>query len=297
VSLKQDYKYIKFEQPSDGLTAITLNRPDKRNALHEPMAKELEIALKSLELDPAAKVVVLKGEGPSFCSGWDLDSQKAEARETLTDASKQMFQELETQFYGTLANVQRILWESPVVSIAQVQGYAIESGMSLALNCDLVIAAEDAKFLWRPVGGAGMLWHLWPWTIGLRKTKELLFEGNFVTGPEAEQLGMINKCVPLEDLNGEVQRRATRISQKPREFLYLDKVSINNAFEAMGMRLACNTSALSHVLSHLTVPSAGLRDRLAKGTKEEVREILDQRASPFTREPPRPKKTGEAEDG
>jgi enoyl-CoA hydratase len=284
VSLNQDYKYIKFERPEEGIGVIILNRPHKRNALMEPMVSEMADVLRSLMTDITAKVVVIKGEGPSFCSGWDLDAQKEEAQETQSDASKLMFQELETQFYGTFPRFQRLLWESPIVSISQVQGYAIESGMSLALTCDLVVAADDARFFWRPVGGAGMLWHLWPWTVGLRKTKELLFEGNYVLGKEAEQMGMINKSVPLESLDEEVMRRARRIAEKPREFLYLDKVSVNTAFEAMGLDIACKSSAIAHILSHFTVPSMGLRKKLEKGTKGEVREALDRRASPFTRD-------------
>lgn len=280
----RDYQYIKFEQPEEGISLITLNRPEKRNALTETMMKELEDALTSLEHDTAARVVILKGEGPSFCSGWDLNMQKEEAQKTRSDASKIMFQELETQFYGTLANVLRLLWSSPIVSIAQIQGYAIESGLALALTCDLVVAAKDARFLWRPVGGAGMLWNLWPWTIGLRKTKELLFEGNYVTGNEAEQMGMINRSVPMKSLNQEVIKLAIRIAKKPREFLYLDKVSVNTAFEAMGLHEACNSSAISHILSHLTVPSIALRKTLKDSTKAELRKTLDLRASPFTRD-------------
>jgi len=284
MSLEQNYKYINFKQREGGIGIITLNRPEKRNALMEPMVEEIRAVLEFMEHDPSSKVLILKGAGPSFCSGWDLDTQQKEAEETQLDASKMMFQELETQFYGTLAKVQQLLWESPVVSIAQVQGYAIESGMALALKCDLVFAAEDARFFWRPVGGAGMLWHLWPWTIGLRKTKEILFEGNYVTGKEAEEMGMINKSVPLEALEDEVNSRANRITKKPREFLYLDKVSVNTAFEAMGIHEVCKGSAIAHILSHLTVPSIDLRQKLMKGTKEQVREDLDRRASPFNRD-------------
>jgi enoyl-CoA hydratase len=284
VSAKQNYKFIKFERPGEGLSVLTLNRPQKRNALTEPMAKEIGDVLNLLEHDTTVKVVIIKGEGPSFCSGWDLNEQKEQAQGTKLDASMLMFQELEIQFYGTMAKILRLLWDSPVVSIAQVQGYAIESGLALALMCDLVIAADDARLFWRPVGGAGMLWHLWPWTIGLRKTKELLFEGNYVTGEEAEQMGMINRSVPLESLNEEVEKRAMRIAEKPREFLYLDKMSVNTAFEAMGLHMACNSSAVGHILSHLTAPSAGLRKKLKEGTIKEVREELDRRASPFTRE-------------
>jgi enoyl-CoA hydratase len=280
---EQDYKYIKFIKPKEGVSTISLNRPEKRNALNDQMTKEIESALTSLLSDPTARVVILKGEGPSFCSGWDLDAQKEEAQATQSNGSKLMFQELDNQFFSTLADIQQLLWESPIVSIAQVHGYAIESGLALALKCDMVIAAEDARLLWRPVGGAGMLWHLWPWTIGLRKTKELLFEGDYVTGIEAEQLGMINKSVPLGSLDEEVNRHAMKIAQRPKEYLYLDKVSVNQAFEAMGLHLACKSSAVAHILSHLTGPSMDLRKKLEKGTKKEVRDILDRRASPFTR--------------
>jgi enoyl-CoA hydratase len=284
LSTKNNYQFIKHEQLAQGLSAITFCRPEKRNALNDQMVDEIGDVLQTLRLDTTARVVILRGEGPSFCSGMDISFQKEQAQSVAPDATQIMFKELEIQFYGPMPRVLKLLWDSPIVSIAQVQGYAIESGMGMALTCDLVYASEDAKFFWRPVGGAGMLWHLYPWTIGLRKTKELLFEGNFVTGKEAEELGMINKCLPLESLPAEVEKHARRIAEKPREFLYLDKMSVNNAFETMGLDSSCRTSAVGHILSHLTTPSTDLRQKIMKGSVHEVREAMDKRASPFVRD-------------
>ena len=283
MSIKQEYTFIKVEQPEAGITVITLNRPEKRNALNRQTIEEIGGVLETLQQDLTAKVVILKGTGPSFSSGWDLNAARDESVDVRNDPSKVMFNELDIQFFGPVAKVLRMLWESPVISIAQIHGYAIESALALALTCDLVFAADDARLFWRPLGGAGMLWHLWPWTIGLRKTKEMLFMGEYITGKEAAEMDMINRSVAPELLDGEVMKRARRIAERPREFLYLDKTAVNTAFEAMGMRVTCNSAGLSHTLSHLTTPSVELANKSAEGTIKDMREALDQRASPLTR--------------
>lgn len=272
----QNYRFIKFEQREEGIGLITLNRPEVLNALTDPMVEEITSVLETMELDLSSKVVIIKGEGPSFSSGWDL-GVAGEMMRVRTDPSKLMFDELRVQLFSPLRKLLRLLWESPVISLAQVHGYAVESGIAIAMMCDLVIAAEDARFLWRPIGGAGMLWHLWPWTIGLRKTKELLFKGEYVTGKEAEQMGMINKSVPLESLEEEVNKWAGRLAERPREFLYLDKVSTNRAFEMMGLHTACEAAVITHVLSHETKPSTELNKKFLEGTTKEVIEALEKR--------------------
>ncbi|MBI4318124.1 MAG: hypothetical protein HY675_06515 [Chloroflexi bacterium] len=122
------------------------------------------------------------------------------------------------QLLGPLTQLLRYIWELPIIAISQMHGHAIESGMILGLTCDLAVAADDAGFLWRPFGGAGMLWHPWPWTIGMRKTKEILLMGDYITSKEAAEMEMINKSVPPAELEDEVMRMARNVARRPREF-------------------------------------------------------------------------------
>ncbi|MBI4321565.1 MAG: enoyl-CoA hydratase/isomerase family protein [Chloroflexi bacterium] len=281
-----DLKFIRFERDDEGIGVLMLNRPEVLNALNTPMLEEIQHVLEGARLDLSLKVLVIKGEGPTFCSGFDL----REYRETLCDdrargdASRIMFDELRLQQFSPIREVFRLLWESPVVSIAQVQGYCVESALAVAMMCDLVIAADDARFFWRTIGGGGPAWHLWPWTIGLRKTKELLFAVEYVTGEEAAQMGMINKSVPVEELDGEVKRWARKVARREREFLCLDKMATNKAFEMMGLFSALDNAVLAHLLSHLTEPSRALEGKARGGTAGQFRESLEARASATDRD-------------
>ncbi len=274
------YRYIRFERPDEAIGVVTLNRPEKRNAFMPAMVDEVRSVIELLGNDLTAKVVILRGAGPAFSSGWDLEEARKEQSRIAGDPSKIMFGEVNVQFTGPVPALLRSLWEAPIISIAAVQGYAIETGLVVALNCDLVVAADDARFFWRPLGGAGMLWHQWPWTIGMRKTKEVLLLGEYVSGKEAAAMNMINRSVAADVLDAEVMTLAKKIAKRPREFNYLDKTVTNQAFEAMGMRTACNTSGIAHVLSHLTSPSMEFNKTASEGSNEDVRTLLDRRADP-----------------
>ncbi|MFC1942737.1 enoyl-CoA hydratase/isomerase family protein [Chloroflexota bacterium] len=282
--VKKEYEYIKFEQREEAIAIITLNRLQAENAFTYAMMEEFTEVCENLREEISCKVLIVRAEGPHFSSGGDLDEEGGWVKELRQDASKLMWDELRTQQWSPYRQALRDLWESPVISIAQVQGFAIEIGMVFALMCDIVIAADDARFFWRPVGGGGMLWHLWPWTIGLRRTKEILFTGEWVTGKEAAQMNMINRSVPAESLEEEVNRWAQKIATKPREFLWADKVAVNKAYEMMGLYNAFDNGVLAHVLSHESEPSQALDKTVREGTTKDMSDALDRRASIFERE-------------
>lgn len=285
MSISRNYKFIKFRREGE-IAWLALNRPEVLNAWNDAMVNEMINVLESVRKDLSCKVVVIKGEGSSFCSGYDLQEAKKKARDnSRVDASAIFFDEALTQYQSRVRELYRLLWESPVVFIAQVHGYVVESAIGMAMMCDLVIAAEDTKFFWRSIGGGGLLWHLWPWMIGLRKTKEILFRGEYVTGKEAEQMGMINKSVPLEFLEEQVNKWARKVAERPREFLYLDKIAANKAFEMMGLNNACDSAVLAHIISHLTEPGREMGRKFEESaTKREVKRALETRASPHVRD-------------
>lgn len=277
-----DNKHIIVERDGPAVW-ITLNRPEVLNALNETMLEELRSTLASLEQTESVMVAILRGAGKAFSSGRDLKdlAERVKGEQPKEDASKLLYNEQLRNAAGTHRQLWDILWRSPVVSIAQIHGYCVMGGWEIATMCDLVVAADDARIVWRPVGGAGLNNHLWPWTVGLRKTKELLFSADYVTGHEAARIGMINSSVPAADLDQEVRGLVAKIVRRPREFLYLDKKATNKAFELMGLWDAWDYSMTAHVISHLVAPSQELAQTFKDKSSKEVRETLAKRVSPY----------------
>jgi len=183
---------------TNSIGKITLNRPEKRNALNSEMVKELKEAFKTMEEDHDVKVIILNATGPAFCAGADLEYlQQLQAfsyDENLLDSTK--LKELFLQIY-TLKKV----------VIAQVQGHAVAGGCGLATICDFVFAVPDAKFGYTEVKigfvpAIVMVFLLRK--IGEGKVKELLLGGELVPAEDALMLGLVNRIVAKEDLDSEV---------------------------------------------------------------------------------------------
>lgn len=234
---------------TDKITTIVINRPEKLNAFSHDMHKELVQIFERIRGDSDTSVVVVKGVGRSFSAGHDLTQVYTErepyAIPTATgDERRRGFRTLDQWF--------SLLWELPQPVVAQVQGYCFNYALELAMNCDFVIAADDAKFVNRSVGGAARLFHLWPYLIGPRKAKEFGMLGEIVSGTEAERLGMINRSVPLDKLEDEVSEFANRLAKIPLELLSLEKKAVNVCLESMNIRTALGYTMELHALSHLT---------------------------------------------
>jgi enoyl-CoA hydratase len=178
----------------DGIARVRLNRPQRLNAMVPQLLRDLHAALQAAAADPAARVVVLSGEGRAFCAGDDLKEAD--------------------RGYGGVAEVRRFIEEIQQVTvdiktmrkpvIAAVHGYAVGGGCELALGCDLVVAADDAKFGFPETGVAqfvtGGVTHFLPRAVGLAKAKELIMTGDFFDGHEAARLGLVNRVVPKEEI-------------------------------------------------------------------------------------------------
>jgi enoyl-CoA hydratase/carnithine racemase len=183
---------------------ITLNRPDKRNALTKGMCETLVQSFRRLSGDPSVRVIVMRGAGPSFCAGLDLREMAAQ-RATGEAELGPLEQALET------------LDHCPQPTIAAVQGDAIAGGCELALHCDLRVAADSARFS-MPLARIGLAvpvsltWKLVD-MIGMAKTKEMLFTGDAVGAEEALRLGLANRVVPAAELDRAVRTLAHQITQ------------------------------------------------------------------------------------
>ena len=204
-----------------GVTTVKLNRPKVLNAMNKQLWLDLQAALEDAKNDPAIKVLVVTGEGRAFSTGADLKESKTRTIEAYRDYLEELQE----------ASRKIIRFEKP--TIAAINGYALGSGYELALACDIRIAAEEArigspeaKVTSSITGGA---FRLVQDLIGPGKAKELLFTGEYIDGREAERIGLVNKAVPLEQLEIEVRQMAEKIAANSAISLKLIKKGLQMA--------------------------------------------------------------------
>jgi len=208
---------------ADGVTTITLNRPESLNALNAPMRRELLTAFKGLARDDAVRAVVLTGEGRGFCSGADLRGGSGERE----------FRRVLTTEYNPLI---RAIRELPRPVVAAVNGVAAGAGVSLALACDLVLAAEDARFIQAFVkiglvpdsGSTRTLVR----TMGRHRAAQLIFSGEPLSAADGHAAGLVNRVVPAAELAAAAGDEAQRLAAAPTRAIAYAKRLINAAEDA-----------------------------------------------------------------
>jgi enoyl-CoA hydratase/carnithine racemase len=225
---------------ADGVVTITLNRPERRNAITGPLVESVIGALEDVARTPADRAVVLTGAGGAFCSGMDLSAPLEP--DVLT-------------FMTRVGQLCTLLHDLPRPTIAAVAGPAMGFGASLAFCCDLVVAAKSAVFgeIFAERGIAldgGASWSL-PRLIGLAKAKELAFFGASVPATEAERIGLVNRVVPDADLPDAVADWARRLADGPTLALSMMKASLNTAFET-SFRRAVDGETLNQAVAFRT---------------------------------------------
>ena len=217
----------------DKVSVITLNRPDKLNAISAELLEELLAAFHRADRDAATSVVLLRAEGRSFCAGYDIGGKPQDADANADDwrsspikAHKHLAHQLD--FEMTPWNMQK-----PV--IAAVQGHVMGGGCEIAMLCDLTVAADNATFA-EPevrissVGPAIVM----PAIIGYKKARELLYFGDAIDAETALRLGMVNRVVPLAELREKSLAWSKRLAQISPEALYATKLAINRGADAAG---------------------------------------------------------------
>ena len=268
------YENILLER--DGKIArLTLNRPAKLNALSQGLQADLDAAFREIDEDDSVSVLIVRGAGRAFCAGYDLTPPPAGAepqRRRSISQDRWRLRQLINRWYN--------LWTLRKPVIAQVHGYCLAGGNELVGACDLVVAAEDAQF-GHPAGralGIPPTLGLWPLHIGMRKTKELLFTGDSITGKEAERIGMVNKAVPVDQLEAEVASLAQRIAMIPLPYLTVHKHSTNRYFEIMGLKAAIESGADFDAIYHA---EEGYGDFARIAQEKGLKAALEWRDSPF----------------
>ncbi|MGH8664997.1 MAG: enoyl-CoA hydratase-related protein [Burkholderiales bacterium] len=214
---------------------LTLNRPERVNALNERLTREFESAMLQAEDDDEVRVIVLEGAGRGFCAGHDYGREnfKPGERETGHDTERHRI-----DFEKRMRAYMRV-WEIPKPVIAQVHGACIAAGTILAGLADIVVVAHDAKI--GPVEAApgmvmGLIWGAWLPVVGIRKTKDFAFLHGTMDGRQAEQCGFATRSVPATELAGTVDRMAAEIARVPLEILMMKKLAINRSANRMGVR-------------------------------------------------------------
>jgi len=216
----------------DGPVALlTLNRPEKLNAVSNQMVAELNAALDRAEADEAIRVIVLNGAGRAFSAGFDLDTgEEGSGRDV--DALRRM---LRRDF-----DVIMRFWHSPKPTLAAVHGYCLGSGMEMALACDLTIAGSGCRFGAPEVQfGSGIITLIIPWLVGAKFAKELLMVGDDHVGAErALAMGLVNRVVAEEAVLDATLAMARDVAANGRLAVALTKQAINRSYDIMGMRQA-----------------------------------------------------------
>ena len=210
---------------------LTLNRPDKLNAINEPMIDALDAALDAAETDESVRAIVVTGKGRAFSAGFDLDMGLGEGKPGPADVRRA----LENDFRIILR-----FWDSPKPTIAAVHGYCLGSSLELAVACDLTIAAEDCRFGEPEVKfGSGIVALLLPWLAGPKAAKYLLLTGDDrVSAADAQAMGLVNRIVPAASLLDEAVALAKRIAANDAQAVRLTKKAINRSLDIGGMRQA-----------------------------------------------------------
>ena len=222
----------------DGRIArITLNRPEVLNAIDATLPFELEAAVRQANDDPQVHVIVLAGAGRAFCAGYDLGvyAQAAGPNPGVQQMPWDPMQDYAFMMRNTEAFMSLFRSHRPV--ICKVQGLALAGGSDIALCCDLVVMAEDARIGYMPARVWGCpTTAMWVYRLGPEQAKRMLLTGDTIDGREAARIGLVLKAVPGDALDREVEELAGRMASVPVNQLMMQKLMINQALENMGLR-------------------------------------------------------------
>jgi 2-(1,2-epoxy-1,2-dihydrophenyl)acetyl-CoA isomerase len=238
-----------LEVVKDGVAVLTMNRPERLNAMSAPMLDAMLEALPRLADDAAVGVVVLTGAGRAFCAGGDVKAM-AEGREFGGDTLEEKAQALRSRM-----EVSRWLHEMPKPTIAMVRGAAAGAGLSLALACDMRVAGDSARFAtaFARVGYSGDFGGSYYLTrlAGTAKARELYYTADILSAPEAMALGLVNRVVPDARLEEETMALASRLARGPRVALRYMKRNMNAA-ESGTLRDLLDLEAWHHTRCGMT---------------------------------------------
>src|SRR5579875_3993279 len=265
------YSVILVDEPAEGVRRITLNRPEKRNALFHPLRGEILQALREADQDDSIRVSIVRGAGKCFSAGYDLGGGN---------------EGLEMPYYTPGGDGQwprhvtegwMSIWDLAKPVIAQVHGYCLAGGSELASGCDLIYVAEDAQIGYPAVRFGAPDMHFHAWTMGMRKAMEAMLTGDSMTGLEAVRVGWANAAFPVEELDEQVLAVASRIAKMPPDVVQINKRVVHRQMEVMGLRTGIR---IGTELCALGTRQESMRQFIA-GMQQGLTEALTRRDAPF----------------
>lgn len=248
------YRDIVYET-AGRVATITLNRPERLNAISLGMPAELNDAVQRANRDDAVHVIVLTGAGRAFCSGYDL----VEFAERSGEQPGSQLGEGEggpwdpmADYFGMKRNTEHFmsLWRGYKPTIARIHGPAVAGGSDIALCCDIAVMAEEATIGYPPARVWGCpTTAMWVYRLGAEKAKRMLLTGDLVDGRAAADMGLVLEAVPPDELDQRVDTLAQRMAAVPKNQLMMQKLMVNQAYDNMGLE---NTQMLATLFDGIT---------------------------------------------
>ena len=265
------YSVILVDDPAPGVRRITMNRPEKRNALFHPLRGEILEAVREADEDDSVHVSIIRGAGKAFSAGYDLGGGNEGLEMPFFTAGG------DGQWPRHVTEGWMSIWDLAKPVIAQVHGYCLAGGSELASGCDLIYVAEDAQIGYPAVRFGVPDMHFHPWTIGMRKAMEAMLTGDSMSGVEAVRLGWANSAFPVDELDDRVVEVASRIAKLPPDIVQINKRVVHRQMEVMGMRTGIRVGTELCALGTRQKSMRVFIDEMQKG----LTDALTKRDAPF----------------
>jgi len=263
---------VLVDEPAPGVRRITLNRPEKRNALNHPLRGGIMAALRAHDADPDVRVQIVRGAGTSFSAGYDLgDGNVGEEMPWYTPGGDGHWPRHVTEGWMSI-------WDLAKPVIAQVHGYCLAGGSELATCCDLVYMADDAQMGYPAVRFGVPDNHFHAWFVGMRKAMEMMLTGDSLSGVECARLGWANASFPAAELEAKVLEMAQRIASVPADLVQLNKRVVHRQMEIMGLHTGIRVGS---ELCALGTHQKSMHEFLKATREKGLTGALQQRDEPF----------------
>lgn len=250
---------VLVDRPRDRIARLTLNRPEKRNAMSNALRTQLFAALEVADRDPDIAVIVLRGAGSCFSAGYDLSSDVRDGQPWYSA--------------GGIGNWPRHvvegcfrIWDMAKPVIGQVHGYCLAGGTELAAACDLLYVADDAKIGYPVVRSISPPDNqFYPWLVGMRRAMEMMLTGDTISGIEAAASGFANRAVPGEELEALVLDMASRVAMVPPDVQQINKRAVHRQMEAMGIRAGIRAGTELQAMGAMTESARAFHASVQQG--------------------------------
>jgi enoyl-CoA hydratase len=244
-----EFTTLRYET-SGRIARITLNRPERLNAITPDMPREIHAAVDLANADDSVHVIVLQGAGRAFCAGYDLKEFAETPGTNVCIQDMPWDPMLDYREMKRYTDDMFSLWRSYKPTLCKVHGYAVAGGSDIALCCDIVVMEEAAEIGYMPARVWGCpTTAMWVYRIGAEKAKRMLLTGDRIKGTEAKAIGLVHDAVPAQEIDAVVDALAERIAGVPKNQLMMQKLMINQAYENMGL---ANTQMIATLFDGIT---------------------------------------------